>query len=491
MKTTSNEHEPARKGNFFQLFLRNLRQQAKDRDIRHLCEQLLSQRGEASQTALASELISACEALDEEKRLEFFQMLSSDFGPQLEPIRKAAEKYTGAPGTATYEALVAAIESPRQKLFQRMNTAPRGTETLVAMRGDIGRRLKEHPELQALDVDLKVLFTHWFNRGFLRLERIGWHTPASVLEKLIRYESVHEINGWPDLRRRLAPDRRCFAFFHPALNDEPVIFIEIALTQGIAGHLGPLLDLNAPVLDSAAADTAIFYSISNCLNGLRGISFGNFLVKQVVMELQAELPNIKLFSTLSPMPRFASSLRDQQNPLGFTRERLARLLADYSSELVKKSGKADLGEALQLLLQNPLLHRDTLARPLQRLALAYFTKARFKGRVIDPVANFHLANGARLEAINLFGNERPYGLTQSCGLMVNYRYVLDEVEDNHERFVREGEVAVAKRLQAQQKTIESLWDEPQPKVRTAAKAEVKTEAKAEVKAAEPLLAARS
>jgi len=469
MTANSNEPEPTRKtANFFQTLLRNLRQ-AKNRDIRLLCEQLLSQRGEASQTALASEVIATYESLNEEKRLELFKMLSCDFGPQLEPIRKAAEKFTSVPSVSGYEALVAAVESPRQKLFQRMNTAPRGTETLVGMRGQIGRLLKEHSDLQALDGDLKYLFTHWFNRGFLRLERIGWHTSAIVLEKLIQYESVHEINGWPDLRRRLAPDRRCFAFFHPALAAEPVIFIEIALTKGIAGQLEPLLDLNAPVLDSSQADTAIFYSISNCLHGLRGISFGNFLVKQVVLELQSELPGIKLFSTLSPLPRFAQALREWQNPQGFTRERLARLLADFSSDLTKEAGKADVAEALLALLEDPLAHREVLARPLQRLALAYFTKVRSKGRVVDPVAGFHLSNGARLEAINPFGNTRPYGLTQSCGLMVNYRYVLDEVEDNHERFVREGEVAVAKRLHSQQKAVEALWNETPTKSRVAAK----------------------
>ncbi len=469
MAPTPNEQEPTRKSsNFFQALLRNLRQ-SRNRDIRVLCEQLLSQRGEASQAALAGELIATYVLLTPESRLEFFKMLARDFGPQAEAIHKAAEKYMSTVTVAGYEALLAAMESPRQKLLQRMNTAPRGTETLVAMRSAIGRLLKSEPELLALDVDLKFLFTHWFNRGFLRLEKIGWQTPASVLEKLIGYESVHEVNGWPDLRRRLQQDRRCFAFFHPALEDEPVIFIEIALTKGIAGQLGPLLDVEAPVRNPDEADTAIFYSISNCLQGLRGISFGNFLIKQVVQELLAELPGLKLFSTLSPMPRFMHTLRDGQNPQGFTRERLARLLGDFAGELTKRAGKSDVVEAFFALLEQPLAHREALTKPLQRLALAYFTQARSKGRLIDPVANFHLANGARLEAINSFGNERPYGLAQSCGLMVNYRYVLDEVEDNHERFVREGEVALSKRLQSQQRAVAALWNEPPVKTRVAAK----------------------
>jgi malonyl-CoA decarboxylase len=467
----SSTAEPNHKApNFFQAFLRNLRQ-ARNRGIQALCEQLLSQRGEASQTALAGELISTYESLTDEKRLEFFRMLSRDFGPDDGAILAAAEKYKAAPTVAAYEALMATIESPRQKLFQRINTAPRGTETLVSMRGRINRLLKEHPELLALDADLKYLFTLWFNRGFLHLERIGWHTSAIVLEKLIRYESVHEVNGWPDLRRRLAPDRRCFAFFHPALADDPIIFVEIALTKGLAGDLDPLLDLHAPVLGTEEADTAIFYSISNCLHGLRGISFGNFLIKQVVVELQAEFPGLKLFSTLSPVPRFAQTLRDRQNPEGFTRERLARLLADFAPQLTREAGKADAVDALFALLEEPLAHREVLVKPLQRLALAYYTQVRVKGQLVDPVAKFHLANGARLEAINAFGNARPYGLAESYGLMVNYRYVLDELEENHEGFVREGEIAVAKRLQPQQKTVAALWAEPERKPRAMVKPE--------------------
>ncbi len=210
------------------------------------------------------------------------------------------------------------MEAPRQELFRRINTAPGGTETLVVMREHLLDASGNGKSFDALDTDLRHLFRSWFNRGFLRLERISWQTSALILEKLIRYESVHEINGWADLRRRLEADRRCFAFFHPALADEPIIFVEVALSQGLTGELEPLLDINAPVLDPQDADTAIFYSINNCLKGLRNVPFGNFLIKQVVTELAAEFPNIKTYSTLSPLPRFSKALHDSQNEQGLT-----------------------------------------------------------------------------------------------------------------------------------------------------------------------------
>jgi len=435
-------------------------QQSQNRDIRALCTQLLSERGEASQTVLAQELIGTYKALDDGQRLEFFEILSREFGTNEAALRSLAGTYQRSPSAATYQALAAAMESPRRKLFLRMNTAPQGMETLVAMRAHVGRLLRKHPGFEPLDTDLKDLFGLWFNRGFLRLERIGWHTSALILEKLIQYESVHEINGWPDLRRRLAPDRRCFAFFHPALANEPIIFVEIALTKGLVGELGPLLDLNAPVLAPAEADTAVFYSISNCLDGLRGISFGHFLIKQVVVELGNELPGLKLYSTLSPLPHFASALRDNSNAEGFTRERLSRLLGEYAAKLMQEANKPDPVDALYDLLEDPLSHRDVLAKPLHRLALAYLTQARVRDHLIDPVARFHLSNGARLERINGSGNARAYGLSDSFGLMANYRYVPEEFEVNHERFIGEGIISVSRQLLQEYRTVVRLWSEP-------------------------------
>jgi malonyl-CoA decarboxylase len=290
----------------------------------------------------------------------------------------------------------------------------------------------------------------------LRLERISWKTSALILEKLIRYESVHEINGWPDLHRRLEADRRCFAFFHPALVEEPIIFVEVALSKGLAGDLEPLLDIQAPVLASETADAAVFYSINNCLRGLRGVPFGNFLIKQVVDELAAELPNIQIYGTLSPLPNFSRALRDQKNEEGFTHARLLRLLADHARNLTAAGGRRDPVEALFQLLEQPLAHREVLAQPLQRLALAYLTQVRQKGKLYDPVATFHLSNGARLERINPFGNLRPYGLQASFGVTVNYRYLPAELEENHERFVR-GEIQVSSDLASDFKAVARAW----------------------------------
>src|SRR6202011_2549149 len=283
------------------------------RDMPFLCRHLLSERGEASQTALAQEIINTYRAMDPTQRLPFFKMLCTEFSPDPAAIHRAAAEYQRKPDADTLAVLSAAVEPPRQELIRRINTASRGTETLVALREHLLELPSGAADVSTLDADLKHLFRSWFNRGFLRLERISWQTSALILEKLIRYESVHEINGWPDLRRRLQADRRCFAFFHPALVDEPVIFVEVALANGLTGDLERLLDVNAPVLTSDKVNTAIFYSINNCLDGLRGIPFGNFLIKQVVVELTAEFPNMRNFCTLSPLPRFSKVLLDTHN----------------------------------------------------------------------------------------------------------------------------------------------------------------------------------
>ena len=420
-----------------------------------MCRHLLSERGEASQTALAEEIINAYRAMNAGQRLQFFEMLSHDFAPDQTTLLRAVSDYQHSPGPSTLAALSAAVESPRQELFRRINTAPRGTETLIALREHLSTS-KNSGDFAVIDFDLKHLFRSWFNRGFLHLERISWQTSALILEKLIGYESVHEINGWPDLRRRLEEDRRCFAFFHPALVEDPIIFVEVALSKGLTGDLEPLLDIQAPVLASETADTAIFYSINNCLRGLRGVPFGNFLIKQVVSELANELPNIQVYSTLSPLPQFSRALRDQRNEDGFTHYRISRLLADDSRNLTQAARRRDPVEALLQLLEEPLAHRNVLAKPLERLALAYLTQVREGGKLYDPVATFHLSNGARLERINSFGNLRSYGLKASFGVTANYRYLPAELEENHERFVR-GEIQVANGLVSDHKAVAQAW----------------------------------
>src|ERR1700732_5285218 len=388
---------------------------------KQLAQSLLSERGEASGAIVARELHEVLRILVAEDRSNFQRFLATDFAPDATVVRAAAETYLSDPSAEAAALLAQATDPPRQELLRRMNMAPGGTSALVAMRKEIAGRLRDEPTLRLLDSDLKHLFASWFNRGFLELRRIDWQSPAAVLEKLIAYEAVHEIKGWDDLRRRLAPDRRCFAFFHPALPGEPLIFVEVALVQGLATAMPPLLaretDEEAARAQAARADTAIFYSISNCQDGLRGISFGNFLIKQVVEELQAEFPQLKRFSTLSPVPGF--------------RRWLTQRLAD---------GSDPDAALLPKLACDGWWHDPEQSEPLRaalmRLCTTYLTRRPSPGNRIDPVARFHLGNGARLERINWLGNNSPRGIRESFGIMVNYLYDRDTIEDNHKAFVR-------------------------------------------------------
>jgi malonyl-CoA decarboxylase len=397
------------------------------RAVADLCHALISQRGEASGAALAREVLLAYGDLDAAGRTAFFQYLADEFRPEADAIARAADAYREEPSTARLVALARAVEAPRQELFRRLNMAPGGTAALVAMREMLLQQMPEHPAWRAIDADLLHLFRSWFNRGFLVLERIDWRTPAVVLEKLIHYETVHAIDGWDDLRRRLAQDRRCFAFFHPALPDEPLIFVEVALVRGIADRVAPLLDRAAEVIDPADADSAIFYSINHCQRGLRGISFGNFLIKQVAAELQAELPNLRSFATLSPVPGFRTWLET------------APSLQAVGPGLVRKlHGRAPAS----------LADDHELAGRFLPLCAAYLVRARRDGQLLDPVARFHLRNGARLERINWAADLSPQGLAGSAGMMVNYVYRLDQVERNHEDFVNKGRVVSSRRVDA-------------------------------------------
>jgi malonyl-CoA decarboxylase len=390
-----------------------------------LAEALLSERGEASGAVIARELHEVLQRLDAHSRLEFYRFLTTRFQPDPAALRAAAQAYIADPCAELATKLALAADPPRQEVLRRMNLAAGGTSALVAMRKEIVGQLRGEPALKPLDADLKHLFASWFNRGFLQLRRIDWQSPAAILEKLIAYEAVHEINGWEDLRRRLAPDRRCFAFFHPALPDEPLIFVEVALVQGLAEAVQPLLvqdtDNDAAQMRASQADTAIFYSISNCQDGLRGISFGNFLIKQVVQELKAELPNLQQFSTLSPVP-------------GFRRWLAKRAAATGDAEMTMRAEMhADTGWA-------ETAGAITLQPVIMRLCADYLTHRVSKEAPADPVARFHLGNGARLERINWLGNTAPRGIEESFGVMVNYLYDLDTIESNHEAFVHDGEV---------------------------------------------------
>jgi malonyl-CoA decarboxylase len=393
--------------------------------VKQLAAILLSERGEASGAQGARDLHDVLRALDADDRHSFQRYLATEFQPAKAALRTAAERYLANTTAEAAAALAHAADPPRQELLRRMNMVPGGIGALIAMRSELTAHLPDEPELKLLDADLRHLFASWFNRGFLELRRIDWQSPAAVLEKLIAYEAVHEIKGWDDLRRRLAPDRRCFAFFHPALPGEPLIFVEVALVQGLATAMPPLLaretDEEAARAQAARADTAIFYSISNCQDGLRGISFGNFLIKQVVEELQAEFPQLKRYSTLSPVPGFRRWLM----------QRLAEGNDPYAALLPELEHDGWWHDSAQI---------EKLRPALMRLCALYLTRRPSPGSRIDPVARFHLGNGARLERINWFGNAARRAIQESFGIMVNYLYDHDSIEDNHEAFVRDGTI---------------------------------------------------
>jgi len=397
-----------------------------------LCRALIGERGEASGAALSREALAAYRAMDEAGRARFFDVLAGEFSPAPQEVDRAAAAYRLEPSADNLQRLQQAVEPARQELFRRINTAPGGTAALIEIRRQLLAGLDAHPEWRAIDADLLHLLRSWFNRGFLRLERIDWRTSAIVLEKLIRYESVHAIQGWPDLRRRLQADRRCYAFFHPQLPEEPLIFIEVALTREISAQVQPLLDIASPVEDPAQSNCAVFYSINNCQDGLRGISFGNFLIKQVAENLRRELPRVRKFVTLSPIPGFRHWLE---------------------GERVRLANGAQGEERLALLdaLARPGWERSDAAGAARELMLSlcgyYLLRAKRGLEPVDAVSRFHLGNGASLERINWLGDTSPAGMSRSAGMMVNYLYRLSHVERNHERFVKEHHVEASREIE--------------------------------------------
>ncbi len=399
--------------------------------------QLLSGEGEMNGMAVAARLVDQLDRVDDDDLGAYFDFLAREFGPDPARVLELAQAYADHPGAAEQVALMHATEPPRQELLRRLNRAPGGTAAILRLRRALLRRLPSQPELAALEADLLHLLTSWFNPGFLQIRRVDWNAPAQLLEKLILHEAVHAIDGWDDLRRRLQPDRRCFAFFHPQLPDEPLIFVEVALLPDMPAAIAPLIDKVATPQPAERFRVACFYSISNCEPGLRGVSLGNFLIKHVAQQLQRELPRLKTFCTLSPLPGFADWVLSDPD--------LAALPG------LRKGGAAPLRAARERLLratdgdlarlQHPAAH-DNLSEAdheaLLRLGAAYLALLS-PTPLGDPVARFHLDNGARLERLNVRGNIAPKGLRQAFGLMVNYRYDLDDIEASHARF-RQGEV---------------------------------------------------
>ncbi len=395
-----------------------------------LCKALLSEGGEAAGTRLASEALAIYQSFDDASQGNFFDLLASQFAPNREAILRAVEAYRKDQEWSNLQHLRHAAESPRQELFRRLNTVPGGTHALVHMRADLLRSASHNGDWEPIAADLSHLFTSWFNRGFLVLQRIDWHTPAVILEKLIEYEAVHQIQGWSDLRRRLEKDRRCYGFFHPALPDEPLIFIEVALTRGMSGKVQTLLDPLAPVTDPSQADHAMFYSITNCQEGLRGVAFGSFLIKQVVEDLRGVFPRLRRFATVSPVPGFRKWLAANLNTLQ-TLPQFAKL-----RELAVRLEDA-------AWFKNDELSAE-LRNLLKPLCAYYLLYAKHHGEPLDSVARFHLKNGASLDRINWLGDTSPSGLERSGGLMTNYLYRLQDVEGNHEHYVREREVVASR-----------------------------------------------
>lgn len=396
-----------------------------------LCEDLISHKGVASGIALARKVVSQYQSLDQNEKLIFFLDLSQKFAPAFYDIEIVAKEFVLDPGPEKLKLLSKQMQSTRQKLFSRMNMAPNGTKSIVDLREDLLSLIPKYPELKSVDEDLKVLLKSWFNPGFLTLEVINWDTEASILEKIIEYETVHNILSWSDLKQRLVKDRRCFAYFHPTLQDEPLIFVEVALTKGVTGSIQEIFDDDSNKKNGW--NTAIFYSINNCQSGLRQIPLGNFLIKMVATVLARELPDIKTFSTLSPVTGFADWLKAQLK------------IGDNGFFAENET------EALKILEEDSDWHKNKtncklLKKHLIRACAIYLVKVKKDGYPVNPVAKFHFGNGAELYRINWMGNTSHHGLNDSFGLMVNYLYNLKHIEANHEAYTIEGKLAVSKSI---------------------------------------------
>lgn len=407
--------------------------------------------GEVDARARAAALGTTYLALNAEGRRRFANILAEDFEADPSAINAAIEDYQQADVEMRHGAqarLRAALVAPQVRLLTRFNQLSLGVKFLVDLRADILKMRDPSPALRGLERDLKELLVSWFDIGFLELTRITWETPAALLEKLIEYEAVHAIRSWDDLKHRLDEDRRCYAFFHPCMPDEPLIFVQVALVDGLSDNIHDLLDENAPVEAPENANTAIFYSISNCQAGLAGGSFGNFLIKQVASDLSKELPNVKTFSTLSPIPGFRRWLSGELKAQGgaLLSESQAVALARGSSNGATTPAERALTaivDAPEDLFAPPNEHalEPAVQTVLTQLCARYLLKERRGAGALDRVAHFHLSNGARVERINWMGDRSKQGLVSALGMMVNYRYVLADVDKNHEAYVSKGMIA--------------------------------------------------
>lgn len=400
------------------------------RSFEELCDALLSERGEVSGNRIANLILTRFNDAESEDQLAFFRMLVERFDIDTEEVRSASESLSADNTASNLAHLLNCAEPKRQELFRRLNRIPGATGMLVNMRKCLLVHMREHSELARIDIDFQRLFRAWFNRGFLALREIDWQTPANILEKLIEYEAVHAMSSWDSLRRRLAPaDRKCFAFFHPSMLDEPLIFVEVALTKAAPQSIKEILTENRNAIHAESANTAVFYSISNCQAGLAGVSFGNFLIKQVAQELSLQLPELTTFRTLSPVPgfmRWVDAASDTDDDV--LRGRLS---------IVKRIA---VGE-----IEQP---NDDEQKVLSQMAARYLVEERRSdNQPLDPVARFHLGNGARLDHILPVADLYKKGLGQSAGVMVSYLYDLDEVIANHEGYATDRIVFTSDEVQ--------------------------------------------
>ncbi len=415
-----------------------------DRLRRQINDCLEARGGQVSARARAADLGETYLVLNAEGRRRFLEILAREYDVSSATVdeaiaaRQAAEDEVERRSAEMY--LRETLVPPRVKLLGQFNELSQGVKFLVDLRAELMIFAAEDIRLQALDADIHALLASWFDIGFLDLKRITWETPATLLEKLIEYEAVHAIRSWDDLKNRLGDDRRCYAYFHPRMPDEPLIFVQVALVKGMSDNVQGLLDEDAPPGDPEDADTAIFYSISNCHLGLAGVNFGNFLIKRVVDDLVRDLPNLKTFATLSPIPGFRDWLREHADG------RQMKLFEDSEfHSLEAATGTADPVAAIESLLEQPdWINRSdltTILEPiLMRLCARYLVQSRNGPRTRNRVAHFHLSNGARIERIDWLADTSPRGLAQSAGLMVNYRYKLEDIERNHEAYTGKGEV---------------------------------------------------
>ncbi|HTS91369.1 MAG TPA: malonyl-CoA decarboxylase [Stellaceae bacterium] len=431
-----------------------------DGDIARAREQLRAcldgRGGEVAARARAATLGRTYLALNSDGRERFLRLLAEEFDVDRAALTAAAARLVGAEGPRDREAaeadLRAALEAPRVRLLTQFNALPEGVKFLVDMRAELMALARGDRVLAGLERDLRALLRSWFDIGFLELKRITWNSPAALLERLTVYEAVHEIRSWADLKNRLEADRRCFAFFHPRMPDEPLIFVEVALVKGMSDNVDALLDESAPLGDPGSADAAIFYSISNCQRGLAGISFGNFLIKRVASDLAAEQPHLKIFATLSPVPGFRAWL----DPRLAAGEEALLLPAERKvlSELPTEKGARSLAG----VLARPHWHEDAelvqaVRAPLLRLSARYLLLEKAtQGRALDLVEHFHLSNGARVERLNWLADRSEKGMQQSAGIMINYLYPLDEVEANQMAYAGEGKVNASSAIRSLART---------------------------------------